>query len=191
VNRSPFGAVLIGDGYTGRRGPVMRRTSILLAATAAAVLTMAGCGGSDNGGSSADDGTASAGNGAAGATLATASSDLGTIVVDGAGRTVYVFDRDDPATGASSCSGNCATNWPPVTAEEESPAVDGVTGDVGTIGRDDGTLQVTLDGRPLYTYAADADAGDVTGQGVQGVWWVVAPDGAAVTAVPEAPVPGY
>jgi predicted lipoprotein with Yx(FWY)xxD motif len=64
-----------------------------------------------------------------------------------------------------------------VTAESDSPAVDGVTGHVGTITRDDGTRQVTLNGLPLYTFAGDAAAGDTTGQGKQGFWWAVATDG--------------
>jgi hypothetical protein len=63
--------------------------------------------------------------------------------------------------------------------------VDGVTGDVDTITRDDGTRQITLDGLPLYTYAADSHPGDVTGQGVGGIWWVVAADGAKVTGAPS------
>ena len=63
----------------------------------------------------------------------------------------------------------------------------------GTITWDDGTMQVTLGGMPLYTFSGDSDAGDVTGQGVQDVWWAVAPDGTKVTgtASEPAPLPGY
>ena len=64
---------------------------------------------------------------------------------------------------------------------------------VGVTG-DDGTVPVALDGLPLYTFAGDSDAGDVTGQGVQDVRWAVAPDGSKVTraaASEPAPVPGY
>jgi predicted lipoprotein with Yx(FWY)xxD motif len=63
---------------------------------------------------------------------------------------------------------------------DESPAADGVTGDVATITRDDGSRQITVNGLPLYLYAPDEAPGDVTGQGVGGVWWVVGPDGAKI-----------
>lgn len=112
--------------------------------------------------------------------LATAETPLGEIVVDGDGRTVYVFDNDTADSGKSACSGTCLAAWPPVATTSDSPAVDGVTGEVDTITRDDGSLQITLDGLPLYRYAPDEAAGDVTGQGVSGVWWVVGPDGAKI-----------
>jgi predicted lipoprotein with Yx(FWY)xxD motif len=64
-----------------------------------------------------------------------------------------------------------------------------VTGTIGTITRSDGTKQVTLDGRPLYTYSGDTGAGTVTGQGVKGIWWAVSPSGAEVTTAPS--VAGY
>ena len=106
------------------------------------------------------------------------------IVVDGDGMTVYVFDKDTPGSGTSACSGGCLQAWPPVVADSESPTVEGVSGEVGTITRDDGTLQVTLEGYPLYLWQNDTAPGDTTGQGVQGVWWVVTPDGTKVTATP-------
>ncbi|MFD2092708.1 COG4315 family predicted lipoprotein [Blastococcus deserti] len=175
----------------------MRTISLRTTAVVLGVLLATGCG-SDDGGSGGstgeprDETSASAPD----AVLATADSDLGEIVVDGQGRTVYVFDRDTAGAGSSACTGACLDNWPPVTSEEAAPAVDGVTGDVGTIERDDGTLQVTLDGWPLYLFAGDAEPGDTTGQGVQGVWWVVGPDGARITGTPgaesgSAPAPGY
>ena len=165
------------------------RTTWRVAAVVVGLLAGTGCGSS---GGEEDAGTTTSAAGEA--VLATADSDLGEIVVDGSGRTVYVFDRDTAGSGTSSCADTCLQNWPAVTTEDEAPEVEGVTGEVGTIERDDGTRQVTLAGMPLYTYAADSDAGDVTGQGVQGVWWVVAPDGAKMTGTgsPEpVPVPGY
>jgi predicted lipoprotein with Yx(FWY)xxD motif len=149
------------------------------------LLLLAGCADSSGSGESGDDGGAAP----ADVVLATADSEFGEIVVDAEGRTVYVFDRDTADSGSSACTGQCLDNWPAVAADAGDPAVDGVTGDVGTIERDDGTMQVTLDGLPLYTYVGDADAGDVTGQGVQDVWWVVGPDGAKITGA--APVPAY
>lgn len=180
------------------------RTTYWAAAVAVGVLGLAGCGpdyeGPDAAGSSPSSPAASssapssAGQAASGdAVLATADSALGEIVVDGAGLTVYVFDKDTAGSGTSACTGGCLQAWPAVTTDSAEPAVDGVDGEVGTITRDDGTRQVTLDGRPLYSYAVDAQAGDVTGQGVQGVWWVVAPDGAKIgagassSAAPPAP----
>jgi predicted lipoprotein with Yx(FWY)xxD motif len=167
------------------------RTTIWAAVVAVGVFGLAACGsdsndsssaGSASSNSSASSGSASESPSAAGdAVLATADSPLGQIVVDGQGRTVYVFDKDTAGSGASACSGGCLQAWPAVTTESADPAVDGVDGDVGTITRDDGTKQVTLDGLPLYLYAADAQAGDVTGQGVGGIWWVVAPDGTKIS----------
>ena len=114
--------------------------------------------------------------------LRTASTSLGTIVVDSSGMTVYYFDKDTPNSGASTCSGQCLAAWPAVVATSDSPKVDGVTGTVGTITRSDGTKQVTLNGLPLYLFVKDKAPGDVTGQAVQSVWWVVAPDGTKITA---------
>jgi predicted lipoprotein with Yx(FWY)xxD motif len=153
------------------------------------MLALGGCGGSDDDSSS---GTSDAA--ASDAVLSTAGSNLGTIVVDADGRTVYVFDKDTAGSGESACSGGCLAKWPPVTADSDAPAVDGVSGDVGTITRDDGSTQVTLEGMPLYLYAGDSHAGDVTGQAVGGIWWVVAADGSKIagTAAPAPlPVPGY
>ncbi len=155
------------------------------AAVALIVLSATACGsGDDDSGATATSPTPASPE-TQDVVLATAESDFGQIVVDGEGRTVYVFDRDTPGSGESACSGECLAAWPAVTAESEDPAVEGVSGEVGTIERDDGTLQVTLGGLPLYLYANDAEAGDVTGQGVNQVWWVVAPDGSKITAVPE------
>ena len=160
----------------------MRTTAGTPALLALATLLLAGCGGG-GGGETSTGGDSSA---AADATLHTADSDLGDIVVDADGRTVYVFDEDEPGSGASACSGDCLEQWPPVVAEDEEPTADGVDGDLGTIERDDGTLQVTLDGAPLYLFAGDGGSGDVTGHGVGDVWWAVGPDG---NKIAEAPAP--
>jgi predicted lipoprotein with Yx(FWY)xxD motif len=174
----------------------MRTTSILSAALTVGVVVLGGCGSDDDGNAGAAGESSPEASSSAPAeepVLAAADSDLGEIVVDGEGMTVYVFDKDT-GSGQSACSGDCLTKWPAVVAESDSPAVDGVTGEVGTITRDDGTKQVTLGGMPLYLSAGDAKAGDVTGQGVGGVWWVVSADGAKVTAAPTsepAPQPSY
>jgi predicted lipoprotein with Yx(FWY)xxD motif len=173
----------------------MRTTSILSTVLAVGVVVLAGCGSDEDGDTGAAGGasTESGSSAPAGdAVLAAADTDLGEIVVDGKGMTVYVFDKDTPGSGESACTGGCLEAWPPVVAESESPTAEGVSGEVGTITRDDGTLQVTLGGSPLYLWQNDVEPGDTTGQGVQGVWWVVAPDGTKVTetAAPAA-VPGY
>src|SRR5680860_241551 len=86
-----------------------------------------------------------------GPSLATADSALGTIVVDGAGMTVYEFDSDTQGGDSSTCTGQCATNWPAVPGSD-APGLDGITGAVGTITGIDGKPQLTLNGWPLYYY---------------------------------------
>ena len=109
--------------------------------------------------------------------LMVADSALGEIVVDGEGMTVYMFDNDTQGSGSSACEGQCAVNWPAVTTDAGTPDVEGVTGEVGTITGVDGATQVTLNGWPLYYYIDDAAPGDVAGQGVNEVWWVLSPEG--------------
>jgi len=180
----------------------MRRPPVLVSTVALTALLLAGCGSDDDGGDSgsgAASGTTSESSAAASpaqdVALTTADTDLGTVVVDADGMTVYVFDRDTPGSGTSSCTGQCLQAWPPVVADSEDPVGDGVTGEIGTITRDDGTRQLTLEGWPLYLWQSDTAPGDTTGQGVQGVWWVVTPDGTKVTetAAPAAVpvVPAY
>lgn len=155
------------------------------ALAAALALLLVGC--SSPAGQSSGDGygmpseTPSAtAEASADAALTTADSSLGEIVVDGEGMTVYVFDKDTQGAAASACAGECIANWPAVVADSDEPVVEGVTGEVGTIGAADGSKQLTLDGWPLYTFAGDSAAGDVNGQGVNGVWWVVGPDGTKI-----------
>jgi predicted lipoprotein with Yx(FWY)xxD motif len=114
--------------------------------------------------------------------LMTADSSLGEIVVDGKGMTVYVFDNDTPGSDSSSCEGDCAAEWPAVSPASDEPAVEGVTGEVGTITGTDGNPQLTINGLPVYYFAQDSAPGDVKGQGVNGVWWVVSPSGEKTTS---------
>ena len=90
-----------------------------------------------------------------------------TILVAGSnGMTVYTFTSDAAGSGKSACSGGCLTKWPALTVATGSAptAGDGVTGALGTITRaDDGTLQVTYNGLPLYFFAGDHAAGDTNG----------------------------
>ncbi len=111
--------------------------------------------------------------------LAVADSDLGEHLVDGDDMTLYVFLNDEPGSGESACVDECADNWPPLMADD--PALgEGVDDElVDTIERDEGE-QVTYDGWPLYGWANDEEPGDVTGQGVEDVWYVVSPEGEAI-----------
>jgi predicted lipoprotein with Yx(FWY)xxD motif len=90
-----------------------------------------------------------------------------TILVAGSnGMTVYTFTNDAAGSGKSACSGGCLTKWPALTvASGAAPtAGTGVAGALGTITRaDDGSLQVTYNGLPLYFYAGDHAAGDTNG----------------------------
>jgi predicted lipoprotein with Yx(FWY)xxD motif len=121
------------------------------------------------------DATPGAADGA-GATIATAEdATLGTILVDADGFTLYTFSNDTAGSGASACSGGCATNWPPLTADGEPSAASGINGELATIDRADGTTQVTYNGMPLYRFANDAAPGDTNGHEVGGVWFVAMP----------------
>jgi predicted lipoprotein with Yx(FWY)xxD motif len=149
-------------------------------------LAVAGCGGGG------DDGNASAATGsrtASGqtATVGTASEgNLGSILVDAQGRTLYLFEKDSGTKSA--CFGACATNWPPLRATGKPTAGSGLTASLlGTTPRSDGKPQVTYNGHPLYTFVMDQKPGDTNGQGVNafgGSWFTVSSAGNQVTAQP-------
>jgi predicted lipoprotein with Yx(FWY)xxD motif len=176
----------------------MRRSITVLAPAAVAVAVAAlaaGCGGSSetsasgsstgtSSGGYASGGNSSAGTtqAAAGATVAVADSSLGPILVDGQGRTLYLFEKD---TGtASTCTAACASFWPPdETSGAPTPGSGAVAADLGTSKRSDGTLQVTYNGHPLYTYEGDSKAGETNGEGIDefgAEWYAVSPAGQTV-----------
>lgn len=101
----------------------------------------------------------------------------GTILVDAAsGLTVYIFTKDVKDSGTSACTGGCLETWPALTVPAGGTPTGGagVTGDLGTITRaDDGTLQVTYNGLPLYFFKNDKAPGDLAG--VYENWETVAP----------------
>jgi predicted lipoprotein with Yx(FWY)xxD motif len=165
------------------------RVGALGVAAAALALAMAGCSsGSSSGGSS---GSAPAPVPSAnGRAVSAQPTSLGTILVDGRGRTVYEFAND--RTDASTCNGSCAANWPPVAAPSPLPtSLPGISGQVGATTRQDGTHQLTVAGHPLYTFAGDSAPGQTNGQDKTldgGLWTVVSSAGAPVTATaPSAP----
>jgi len=102
------------------------------------------------------------------------SDDLGDFLVSYDGMTLYTFANDE--AGLSNCTGDCEENWPPFTVGENERLVagTGVEGELATITREDGSLQVTYNGLPLYFWKEDAAPGDTTGQGVGDVWAVAA-----------------
>ena len=105
-------------------------------------------------------------------------SPLGTILVDSKGNTLYVFLQDTGDT--STCTGDCAASWPALIAKGEVKAGGGGGVDeslLGTSARDDGTMQVTYNGHPLYFFSGDQAPGDTNGQGIGDIWFVVSPAG--------------
>lgn len=117
----------------------------------------------------------------------TAESDLGTILVDGEGMALYLFTQDSP--GETTCFDECLAAWPALTGE--ATAGEGADeAKLGSIEREDGTIQTTYDEWPLYYYVEDAESGDLKGQGLNDVWYVLSPDGEAITSMPESDSPG-
>lgn len=134
----------------------------------AALALLAGC--------AADGGYRTGGYGdggsAAPATAAAApATAAGGVLVDPGRMTLYVFDRDVAGSGKSVCNGPCAANWPPLAAAAGAA----VGGDWSLVVRDDGTRQWAYKGRPLYRWAKDAQPGDKSGDGVNGVWHAATP----------------
>ena len=165
----------------------MRMRYVAVGLLATAVLT--GCGGQDTtpqDGTTSEDQTATTDTSTStdadtGMTVSMADSDLGQILVDGEGMTLYLFTNDSP--GTSVCEGDCLVAWPAL--EGEVGAGDGVDADLlGTIERSDGTTQAAYGDWPLYYWAQDSAPGDVTGQGVNDVWYVIGADGTAIQTIP-------
>ena len=109
---------------------------------------------------------------------------MGSILVDPAGRSLYLFTPDTP--GVSNCTGGCALTWPPLLTVEAPAAGSGVASSLlGTISRADGSIQVTYDGLPLYYFDNDISPGDANGQTVGGVWWVISAQGPVLISLNE------
>ena len=103
----------------------------------------------------------------------------GARLVDVNSSSLYRFDEDTANPSTSACFGQCAQNWPPVTVEQGgSIYLQGVNSQaVGAIRREDGTLQLTAGGWPLYRFAGDDQPGELNGQGKDGTWFAVSPTG--------------
>jgi predicted lipoprotein with Yx(FWY)xxD motif len=160
----------------------VRRELIVAAALTASVVGVAACGGGSgsSGAASSGGGTYSQGPAPtaapAGMTVKVSTTKLGRVLTDGNGRTLYLFEKDKGA--ASSCSGACASIWPPVTVSTAGQGLSAAK--LGSIKRSDGKTEATYAGHPLYTYAGDAKPGDARGQGLDqfgAEWYVLAPSG--------------
>jgi predicted lipoprotein with Yx(FWY)xxD motif len=119
------------------------------------------------------------GSAASRAKVGTRHGKLGTFLVAGNGRTLYLFEKDK--TSKSTCSGQCATFWPPLLTTGKPKAGGKAKGSLlGTTKRGDGKLQVTYKGHPLYYFVQDKKKGDTKGQDFLGFgakWYVLAPNG--------------
>ncbi|MFD9412342.1 SCO0930 family lipoprotein [Streptomyces sp. NPDC059989] len=179
----------------------MKRGTTLAAAAIAVVLAASACGPADD--KAADTakpaGAASAqasspapaadGSGAkpAGQLAVATGEQLGSVLTDGAGLTLYRFDKDTAKPSKSNCDGDCAKTWPVVAAGDATAAAGMDPALLGEVVRSDGTKQLTVAGWPAYRFNKDTKAGDLNGQGVGGVWFAFAPDGKkAAKAAPTA-----
>ena len=165
-----------------------KRTTLLAPALALPMIAMAiaGCGGSSNNANaspttSTTKQSTSSGSGGA-ATVDVKSTGLGKILVDSKGMTLYLFEKDKGPN--STCSGACASAWPPLTTTGMPKAAGGTTAPlIGTSKRSDGTTQVTYNEHPLYYYAGDQQPGDTNGQNLDqfgAEWYVLSPSGKTI-----------
>jgi len=119
---------------------------------------------------------------ASSATVATASTGLGRIIVDGRGRSLYLFQKD--RHGRSACSGVCVHYWPPLLTNGRSVAIKGAkSSQLGSIRRADGSRQVTYAGHPLYFFSGDTRAGQINGEGLHDFgagWYALTPSGKTI-----------
>ena len=167
--------------------PHLLRLGWFVVGLTALALVAAACtgGGSSSSGAGSYGAASTTSSGSASAAIVDLrGSKLGQTLVDGQGRTLYLFEADK--AGKSSCSGACAGAWPPYVSNDTPQAGTGVTGALlGTSVRGDGAAQVTYDGHPLYYYAGDSRPGDAAGQGLDqfgAKWYVVAPSGDKINA---------
>jgi predicted lipoprotein with Yx(FWY)xxD motif len=163
----------------------MKRSLYLLPVSLAAALAVAGCGGGSSSNSASSTSTpapTSAPKTAQATAVDVRKTDLGRILVDAQGRTLYLFEADK--NGKSACSGACATSWPPLIATGSATAGTGAVAKLlSTTKRSDGTMQATYHGHPLYLYAGDSAAGQTNGEGSKefgAEWYVLAPSGKKV-----------
>ncbi|MFE0605590.1 SCO0930 family lipoprotein [Streptomyces sp. NPDC058892] len=183
----------------------MKRATTFAAAAAAVVLAASACGPSDYsasdstqpaGAAEAAPAAAGPGNQPGGQLAASVTEQLGSVLTDSAGLTLYRFDKDTAKPPKSNCEGDCAKTWPVVAAGDVTAASGMDPSLLGEVVRSDGTKQLTVAGWPAYRFNKDAKPGDINGQGVGGVWFAFGPDGkkaaksAPAEAAPDAPAEG-
>ena len=159
----------------------IRRGSLAASGLAALTLVLAACGGGTSAYGAGGYGAPSATPSTAAETAATVdlpTVSLGQIPADAQGRTLYLFEAEQP--GKSNCEGPCATAWPPLLSTGAPQAAMGASASlIGTTTRGDGTTQVTYAGHPLYYFVGDKAPGDTTGQDIDqfgAKWYVLAKD---------------
>jgi predicted lipoprotein with Yx(FWY)xxD motif len=100
------------------------------------------------------------------------------MVVTGEGLTAYIYLPDPNRPSQTTCTADCANDWPPIPWTTSTPKVEGIDmGRIGSVTRPGGSRQITLDGYPLYRFAADQKPGDVRGESVGNTWFAIGPDG--------------
>lgn len=137
-----------------------------------AALGLAGCGG---GGGGSDGGTPAAKDPS---TLRTSDSPMGKILVDGKGRTLYLFTSDGKNSNSMKCDAKCVKEWPHMEGKPKAGA--GVQANLIATTKGSGTAQATYAGHPLYYFADDHKAGDTKGQGIDQIWYVLDSHGNAI-----------
>ena len=170
----------------------MFRQITFIAATVGVAFLAAACGTPSYGSSAAtsssggNPGAATTPSGPSGpsaaSTIGTRSTALGQILVDGNGRTLYLFEADKGTS--SSCYNACAAVWPPLTTSGAPAAGPGVNQSLlATTTRKDGSAEVVYNGHPLYYFVSDKQAGDTTGQGLSSFgadWYVLSGAGTKI-----------
>ncbi|MEV7729541.1 SCO0930 family lipoprotein [Streptomyces sp. NPDC087917] len=124
---------------------------------------------------------------AAGQLAVAGTEQLGSVLTDGAGFTLYRFDKDTAKPPTSNCDGDCAQTWPVVPAGDATAAAGTDPALLGEVVRKDGSKQLTVAGWPAYRFSKDTKAGDLNGQGVGGTWFALAPDGKKAAKAAAAP----
>ncbi|MFF0459478.1 SCO0930 family lipoprotein [Streptomyces mexicanus] len=167
-----------GSGSGAGSGAGTRTGTDAVTGSGTDAVTGSGTGNGNGNGYGADGRQGSAGAARPAGRLAVVDNpEVGRVVTDSAGMTLYRFDRDTAEPAGSHCDGDCATTWPPVPAGDATAGT-GIDQDLlGSLTRADGTRQLTIGGWPAYRYAKDTRPGQVAGQGVGGTWYALAPTG--------------
>jgi predicted lipoprotein with Yx(FWY)xxD motif len=164
--------------------------TVLACVTGLVVVALAASGCGSSGGSANGPSAPKTASGQS-ATIGVASNNLGKILVDSRGRTLYLFERDAGTTSA--CSGACAVDWPPLPANGRPRVGSGANASIiATSVRSDGMPQITYNGHPLYTFSGDQKPGDTRGQGVNafgGSWYTLSAAGDPITT--QTPTGGF